>query len=187
MDFPPGLRAVSVLFADIRGYTPLAARLAPSALTRLLNRYYAATSEVLFAHDAVIEFAGDGAMALFNAPIARADHERAALEAAVDIQCAIKELRIPELNVGVGVNSGDGIIGLMEKGDGVKDFTAVGDVVNVAARLQAKAQAGEIVVCERTFEEGRDVIPGQYVVEKASLDLKGKEDPYPAYILRPGS
>lgn len=75
----------------------------------------------------------------------------------------------------------------MEEGEGVKDFIAVGDIVNVAARLPAKAQAGEIVACERTLEKGRDLIPGHYVVEKVSLDLKGKEDPYPAYILRPGA
>jgi adenylate cyclase len=184
MDFPPGLRAVSVLFVDIRGYTPLAERLGPSALTKLLNRYYAATCEVIFRHDAVIEFAGDAVMAIFNAPIPRQDHERAALAAALEIQKAVRELHLPELQVGVGVNAGEGTVGLMVKGD-VKDFTVVGDVVNVAARLQAKAQAGEIIACDTVVEKGRDLIPGSYGVEKASLELKGKEGLCPAYILTP--
>lgn len=184
MDFPPRLRAVSVLFVDIRGYTSLAERLAPSALTKLLNRYYAATSEVLFQHDAVIEFAGDAVMAVFNAPIPREDHERAALVSTVEIQRAVQELRLPELKVGVGVNAGECMVGLMVKGE-VKDFTAVGDVVNVAARLQAKAQAGEIIACDTVVEKGRDLIPASYSIDKASMELKGKEALCQAYILRP--
>jgi len=184
MDFPPSLRAVSVLFADIRGYTPLAARLAPSVLTGLLNRYYAVVSDVLFRHDAVIEFVGDGVMALFNAPIPREDHERMALASAFEVQRAVHDLAIPELRVGVGLNAGEGTIGIMVKGD-ARDFTVVGDIVNVAARLQACAQAGEIVCCERILDKARDLIPEGYAVERASLELKGKEGPCPAYIVRP--
>ena len=184
MDFPPSLRAVSVLFVDIRGYTALAGRLPPATLTDLLNRYYGATSQILFQHDAVIEFAGDAVMAVFNAPIPREDHERMALVAAVEIQRAVEGLRIPGLKVGVGVNAGEGTVGLMTKGE-VKDFTVVGDVVNVAARLQAKAEAGEIIACERVIEKARDLIPGSYAVERASFELKGKDEPYPAFVLRP--
>ena len=184
MDFPPSLRAVSVLFVDIRGYTPLAERLQPAALTKLLNRYYAATSEVLFEHDAVIEFAGDAVMAVFNAPISREDHQRAALVSALEIQRAVRELRIHELAVGVGVNAGQGTVGIMVKGD-MRDFTVVGDVVNVAARLQAQARPGEIIACETVVEKGRDLIPQSYTIEKAALSLKGKEAPCQAYILRP--
>lgn len=185
MDFPPSLRAVSVLFVDIRDYTPLATRLAPVGLMRLLNRYYHAVSAVLFAHDGVVEFAGDAVMAVFNAPIPRDDHERAALAAALEIQEAIRDLAIPELAVGVGINSGEGTVGLMVKGEGVKDFTAVGDVVNVAARLQAKARPGEIVACEHVLERGRDLVPGSYALEKALFELKGKDAPCAAWILRP--
>lgn len=185
MDFPPSLRAVSVLFVDIRDYTPLATRLAPKGLTTLLNDYYATTSRVLFRNDAVIEFAGDAVMAIFNAPIPRADHERAAMSAALEIQAAVQALHIPELAVGVGVNSGEATVGLMVKGGDVRDFTAVGDVVNVAARLQAKARAGEIVSCEAAVEKSRDLIPESYAVEAATLELKGKEEPWRAYVLRP--
>lgn len=185
MDFPPSLRAVSVLFVDIRDYTPLATRLAPKGLTKFLNDYYAATSQVLFRNDAVVEFAGDAVMALFNAPIPRADHERAAINAALEIQGAVQALHIPELAVGVGVNSGEATVGLMVKGGDVRDFTAAGDVVNVAARLQAKARAGEIVSCEAAVEKSRDLIPARYAVEPTTLDLKGKDTPFPAYVLTP--
>jgi adenylate cyclase len=184
MEFPPSLRAVSVLFVDIRDYTPLATRLAPRGLTTLLDRYYGATSQALFNHDAVIEFAGDAVMGLFNAPIPREDHERVALAAALEIQRTVRGLGIPDLTVGIGVNSGEGIVGLMTKGD-VRDFTAVGDVVNVAARLQAKARAGEIVASEQVAERARDLVPEEYVVEKVVFELKGKEEPCPAWVLRP--
>lgn len=186
MDFPPSLRAVSVLFVDIRDYTPLATQLAPVGLTRLLNRYYEATSRVLFAHDAVIEFAGDAVMGLFNAPIPREDHERAALGAALGVQRAVQGLGIPELRVGVGVNAGEGTVGLMVKGE-VRDFTVVGDLVNVAARLQSKARAGEIVVGERVYERGRDLVPAGYSAELTAFELKGKAEPWPAWVLRPAA
>jgi len=185
MDFPPSLRAVSVLVADIRGYTPLAARLAPSVLTGFLNQYYAVVSEVLFRRDAVIEFVGDGIMALFNAPIPREDHERMALLSALEIQDAVHDLQIPELRVGVGVNAGEGTVGIVVKGGDARDFTVVGDIVNVAARLQSLAHAGEIVACERIIDRARDLIPESYTSERVSLELKGKEGPCPAYIVRP--
>ncbi len=185
MDFPPSLRAVSVLFVDIRDYTPLATQLAPKGLTKLLNEYYAATSEVLFRNDAVVEFAGDAVMGLFNAPISRADHERAALNAGLEIQAAVQALHIPDLAVGVGVNSGEATVGLMVKGEGVRDFTAAGDVVNVAARLQAHARPGQIVASEAAVEKSRDLIPDSYAVEAATLELKGKPSPCSAYVLTP--
>ena len=142
---------VGILFADVRDFTPLAEREGPDAVAALLNRFYATAVEVLCAHAIIDKLVGDQVMALYLPrvfPGEPADHmvaDAQALLAATghgDGQ--------PWVSLGVGIDFGAAYVGNVGAGE-VKDFTAIGDVVNTAARLQAAAGSGEIVMSERAY------------------------------------
>jgi adenylate cyclase len=136
-----------VLFADIRDFTGLAERLAPERLVRLLNRYFTAMTEVVQAEDGMVDkFLGDGLLAVFGAPLPQPDHAARACRAALAMQAAVEALNrewaaegLPEIRVGVGVNTGRMVIGNMGSEQRF-DYTVVGDEVNVAARLEAASK-----------------------------------------------
>ena len=152
-------REMTVLFSDLRQFTTLAHALPPSALVSLLNTYRAAMADVVFRHDGVLaQYAGDAIEAFWNAPMDQADHARRACLTALDMVAALDTLRPvfaargwADLDLGVGINSGRMVVGNM----GSKDrliYTAVGDPVNVAARLEelSKEYGVHIVVGEAT-------------------------------------
>jgi len=151
-------RAVTVLFVDIRGFTPLSERLSPERLVETLDQYYDTVSEIIFRHDGQVnKFIGDAVMALFGAlPGESPDHVRRALRAAREIPAAAARIRIPgpedetggglNLPVGVGVNTGDAVVGAVGRRKIRIEYTALGDVVNTAERLQGRAPAGRIYV-----------------------------------------
>ena len=152
-------REMTVLFSDLRQFTTLAHALPPSALVSLLNTYRAAMADVVFRHDGVLaQYAGDAIEAFWNAPMDQADHARRACLTAHDMVAALDTLRPvfaargwADLDLGVGINSGRMVVGNM----GSKDrliYTAVGDPVNVAARLEelSKEYGVHIVVGEAT-------------------------------------
>lgn len=170
-----------VLFADIRGFTQYAEVHSPTAAAELLSRFYALASGVLSEDDALVELVGDQVMALYL-PIFPSISEHATdvmIDAARRLQRRIAA-RADLLPVGVGLHIGTCSVGNVGKG-GEKDFTAVGDVVNTAARLQSQAGAGEIVVSSEIHANSgtrlREAVP-------VSLTLKGKEAPFEAYVLR---
>jgi len=173
---------VTVLFADIRGYTAVTERIAPIEVTKLVNRFYAAASRALLAHHGLLaQIAGDQVMAVFVPGFAGADYRKHAIAAA---RAVLHELGYDQeggnwLDVGVGLCSGEEFVGNVG-GGGFKDFTALGDVTNTAARLTAEAKAGEILACARTYESVAALLPG---AERRELTLKGKELPVPCYIL----
>jgi adenylate cyclase len=153
-------REMTVLFSDLRQFTTLAHALPPSALVSLLNTYRAAMADVVFRHDGVLaQYAGDAIEAFWNAPMDQADHARRACLTALDMVAALDTLRPvfaargwADLDLGVGINSGRMVVGNM----GSKDrliYTAVGDPVNVAARLEelSKEYGVHIVVGEATL------------------------------------
>ena len=173
---------LSVLFADVRGYTTLAEKLSSIETTGLLNRFYQVASEALLAHDAILgQIAGDEVMAIFVPGLAGGGYARQAVDGAVTL---LRRLGYGTTNqwleVGVGICTGDEYVGNVG-GGGFKDFTAIGDVTNTAARLQASAHGGEIVMCSRTFAALR----GAYQdVEQERLQLKGKNAKVDAYRIR---
>ncbi len=173
---------VTVLFADIRGYTSATELTSSMEITKLVNRFYAAASHALLAqHGVLAQTAGDQVMALFVPGFAGGDYRRHAVAAA---QGLLRELGYGQeegnwVDVGVGLCSGEDFVGNVG-GGGFKDFTALGDVTNTAARLTAMAKSGEIVACAHTYESVRSVIPG---VDRREVTLKGKELPVACYTV----
>jgi adenylate cyclase len=163
---------VSVLFADVRGYTSIAERLSSIETTALLHRFYQAASTALLAHDAILgQIAGDEVMAIFVPGLAGPQFVRRAVQAGEALLRGVGYGAVGNwLNVGVGICSGEEYVGNVG-GGGFKDFTAIGDVTNTAARLQAQAAGGEILVCASTYEAVTDLYPA---AEPQRLQLKGK-------------
>lgn len=182
---PVGCRdlEVGVLFADVRGYTALSESLAPSEITELMNRFYTLATELLLRHDAVIDkLIGDEVMALFIpswTPNAVAEMVSAGDELLRGVGFGSDEK--PWLPLGIGVDCGVASVGNVGTED-VKDFTAIGDVVNTAARLQECAQAGQLVMSEQVHNVVRPEWPESATVE---LELKGKSEPVRAYVVSP--
>ncbi len=172
---------IGVLFADVRGFTTMSETTPAEELATLLNRFYAAAMDSLVHRSAIIDkMVGDQVMALFipwfvESPITKM------CDAADDLLKAIgfggKDE--PWLPLGIGMDFGRAFVGNVGVGE-VKDFTAIGDVVNTAARLQSQATAGQIVMSDRVFEAVADRYPD---AKRAELDLKGKSEPVVAHIV----
>jgi len=180
-------REMTVLFSDLRNFTTLAHALHPETLVALLNTYRAEMADVVFRHDGVLaQYAGDAVEAFWNAPMAQPDHARRACETALDMVSALERLR-PEFarrgwahfDLGVGINSGQMVVGNM----GSKDrliYTAVGDPVNVASRLEglSKEYGVRVVVGEATTTAAPQAFAYRF------LDLvavKGRAEPLRCY------
>lgn len=175
---------ISVLFADVRGSTGIAERMAPGEFSQLLARFYGAAAEVVDDWDGIVDkFVGDGAVALFIPGFAGPDHAQNAISAAREIlERTGNDGPDPWIPVGVAVHTGTSFVGSVGEGDAF-DFTAVGDTVNTAARLDGVAGAGEILVSESTATEAGLDTAG---LERRSLDLRGREHAVDAWVLKPG-
>jgi class 3 adenylate cyclase len=172
----------TILFADLQGFTSLSERSNPRAIVELLNSYFDAAVPAIFAQaGSVIGFAGDAIVAVFNAPKRQPDHALRAARAALDLQGAVEALPItgarPRFRV--GLNTGEVVVGSIGS-DEMRNFTAIGDAVNVAARLQTYAQAGEVVLGQRTYEQLGDCAR---VVRLGTPALKGKTELLEVYQL----
>jgi adenylate cyclase len=185
-ELPPGGAEVdiAVLFADVRGSTGLAEHADVASFAALMNRFYKAATAVLVAHDALIDkLIGDEVMGLFIPGITGPSYRRSAVEAGVDLLRAVGygTEAGPWLAMGVGVNAGVAYVGNVG-GDGVLDFTALGDPVNVASRLQAAAAPGEIVVSESVDEGLAELLPG---CARRTVALRGHHEPVAVVAHRP--
>ena len=173
---------VTALFADLRGFTSYSERHEPEEVVTLLNRYYAAMIPCLLEHEGtIVNYAGDLVMAVFNAPSRQADHAMRAARAALAMRDAINELTHgdPQLpTFGIGINTGPALVGNI--GAELRDYTVIGDTVNVASRLEGAAEEGEVLIgAETRAQLGAGVI----VEEAGSFELKGKTEPVPAWRL----
>jgi adenylate cyclase len=173
---------VTVLFADLRGFTPFAERTPPAQVVELLNRYFQRAVPLILSHGGtVVQFVGDAVMAVFNAPKPLADHALAAARAGLAMQEAITEeiggnTDLPRFRV--GINTGPALVGNI--GGQVRNFTAIGDTTNLAARLEGIADPGQVVIGAST----RAALGDQAVVTSLGpLDIKGKAQPVEAYVL----
>jgi adenylate cyclase len=174
---------VAVLFADMRGSTALGERLGPTAYAELLNRFYRATSHVLVAAESWINnLVGDEIVALYI-PAMGPEYRQRAVTAGVQLLNAVgyKRGEEPWLPVGVGVNAGLAFVGKVGT-SGTNQVTALGDTVNTAARMQAAAAPGELLVSEELY---RSVASEYPAAEQRTLDLRGKEQSFPVRVLRP--
>jgi len=171
---------VSVLFSDIRGFSTLAERLSARDGAAIVGRHLSAMAEVVLAHGGMIDkFQGDSVMAVFGAPDPAPDHAERALRCAVAMQQRQAELNaegwdaeVPELGVGIGVNTGLVIAGTVG-GGGRLEYTVVGDAVNVAQRLQSEAEAGEIVASATTVASAPSIASEAI----GPRSVKGREEP----------
>jgi adenylate cyclase len=172
---------IGVLFADVRGFTSLAERMAPDDLARLLNRFYAAASKVLIRSAIIDKLVGDEVMALYMPQLLGELWEDELVRDATDLLASVGygTTEEPWLALGVGIDVGRAHVGNVGAGE-VKDFTALGDVVNTAARLQSAAGAGQIVLSERLFERVATRPPN---ATATSLELKGKHGEQQARVI----
>jgi adenylate cyclase len=174
---------VTVLFADLRGFTPFAERTTPDRVVAMLNRYFGQAVPVLLANGGtVVQFVGDAVMAVFNAPARQPDHALRAARAALGMQEAIEALagREPDWpRFRVGVNTGPALVGNIGS-DEFRNFTAIGDTVNLAARLEEVAEAGQVVVGPTTHA----AIAEQAVARRLDpIEIRGKRDPVTCWVL----
>ena len=163
---------VSMLFADVRGSSKLARQMPVLDFTRLMNRFYRVSGEVLFEADGIIEkFVGDEVVALFLPFLAGSEHTRRAVEAAEGLLRATGHGSTdgPWLPLGAGVHTGSAFVGIVHSG-GSAQFTALGDPVNIAAHLAAQAAIGEILVTTDAASAASIQDEGR---ERRSLSLKG--------------
>jgi adenylate cyclase len=171
-------RYVTTLFADLRGYTALAADQAPEATLDLLNRYLTAVSDAVERQDGTVaDLLGDGVFACFGAPIVHSNDPERAIRSAVEMQAVVGALEFPSipglrLQTGVGITSGEVIAGNIGS-ERRMHYAVVGDAVNIAARLQAVAGPGQILIDEPTHVLVRDIVTSQ---DLGSLRLAGKGD-----------
>jgi adenylate cyclase len=177
---PPGGTSmdVGVLFADVRGFTELAERTEDQELSVLLRRLYAAAEEVLFPDALIDKLIGDEVMALYIPAFGRLpDPPRVMLDHARDLLARVGygSAEGPFLELGIGLDFGPAFVGNIGE-RWLHDFTAVGDVVNTASRLQSEARGGEIVMTGRVAEGlvGASGVP-------VSIEVKGKAEPVEAY------
>jgi len=174
-------RFVTVLFADLSGYTAVSERMDPEAVKALVDRTLRRLGDEVTRHGGTVDkYIGDNVMALFGAPVAHEDDEERAVRAALGMQGAMGEINAgltarhgASFQLRVGINTGEVLAGAV--GDG---YTVIGDTVNVAARLQAAARPGTVTVGERTYRATRDSV--EYRVLEP-LTLKGKAEPVPAW------
>ena len=172
---------LSLLFADVRGSTGIAEGMDPMTFRTLLDRFYHKATDVLVSHDAIVDkFVGDEVVALFIPALAGADHARHAIDAARDLMRATGHgsAEGPWIPIGAGVHTGLAYVGTV--GDTVTDFTALGDNVNVTARLASAAGPGEVLVSAATAGDA-DLDPS---LETRTLTLRGRTQPLEVRVLR---
>jgi len=174
---------ITTIFADVRGFTSFSEKLAPEQLVSILNKYLAAAAESILIHEGTVDkFMGDAVMAWFNAPIPQEDHTLRAVKAALGLRNSIEELHKnfpPEfqLGFGVGIHFGPAILGLVGTEKRI-DYTAIGDSVNTAKRIQENASKGQILISDDAFK----LVSDQIVVQKVEPILaKGKRQPLKVY------
>jgi adenylate cyclase len=170
---------MSILFADVRGSTALSERMSPTEFGRLINRFFVEASGAIIREDGLLEkLAGDAVAAFWGAGIAGPHYVARTIRAAQDVQKAMREQNIP---VGVGVHAGVAYFGAMGSEDGLVNISAVGDEVNLAARLASKAAAGEIILSEQALAKAG--VDGS-ALESRRLELKGISEPVTVRVMR---
>jgi class 3 adenylate cyclase/cytochrome bd-type quinol oxidase subunit 2 len=172
---------VTSLFADLRGFTTFSERSSPTEIVDMLNQYFdVATRVVLDENGTVVQFVGDALMALFNAPARQPDHALRAARAALILQHEVDKLARPGWpRFRVGINTGEALVGNIG-GETLRNFNAMGDAVNVAARLETQATPGQVVIGAATRDRIGECA---LVTPLGDLMVKGRLQPVPAFVL----
>jgi adenylate cyclase len=178
--FPGGAEVeMSMLFVDVRGSTALSEKLTVTEFRELINRFFVESSKAIAKEDGLLEkLAGDAVAAFWGAGFAGPDYVAKTISAAQKVQKVMAQQKIP---VGIGVHAGVAYFGAMGSAGGLVNISAIGDEVNMAARLASKAAAGEIILSEQALAQAD--IDGSRL-ESRRLDLKGISEPVTVRVMR---
>ena len=184
-------KQMTFLFSDIRGFTPISEKYKgnPEGLTKLINRFLTRMTDVIIKNGGTIDkFMGDCIMAFWNAPIANPKHKQMAIKSAIEMQKELAKLNkkliaegLPEINIGIGINSGEALVGNMGSEQRF-DYSVIGDAVNLASRLESssKTLGKTLVIGEGTRETIEDHFKFKYI---DSITVKGKTEKIKVYTI----
>ncbi len=176
---------ITVLYADIRGFTRLSENAKPEKVVQLLNKYFSAMTDIIFAHGGTLDkYIGDGLMALFGAPTASPEDAANALNAAVAMQRRIiginEELHaegFQEIGVGMGLHTGEATVGYIGS-ERRSEYTAIGDTVNLASRLESNSKGGQILLSDATARIANSRYP---LIPREAITVKNRFQPVPLF------
>src|SRR5690349_5842670 len=178
-------QTITILFADIRGFTRISEHAPPEKIVSLLNRYFSAMTDIIFAHGGTLDkYLGDGLMALFGAPTATPQDAANALATAVAMQrrmisinAELRDEGFPEIGVGIGLHTGEVTVGYIGS-ERRSEYTAIGDAVNTSSRLESNAKGGQILVSEATAKAAKSRYE---LTSRDPISVKNREQPDPLY------
>jgi adenylate cyclase len=174
---------LTMLFADVRGSTTLAEQMSAREFSGLINRFYTVATHVLIQTDAMVDrLMGDEAIGLYVPGFSGPEHPRKAIEAAQDLLklTGHRDPKGPWLPVGIGIHTGPAFVGVVGGDDHPADFTALGDNVNITARLASHAGQGEILISEAAYSASKLDLGD---LEHRQMELKGKSEPIDVRVL----
>ncbi|MEI6306211.1 MAG: adenylate/guanylate cyclase domain-containing protein [Deltaproteobacteria bacterium] len=177
-------REVTILFADLRGFTAMVAGQPAGTVIQMLNDCLIKMSEIIFKHQGTIDkFMGDSIMVLFGVPVRRQDDVEKALACAVEMQIAMniissahRERGMPEMYMGIGINTGNVLAGTLGS-EHYSEYTVIGDEVNLASRIEAFSLRGQVLISQSTYECCKD-----FVVAADPIDIHVKGKPLPVSL-----
>ena len=178
-------QTLTILFADVRGFSTLSAQISPEVLIELLNQYMRVAADAILDQEGTLDkFMGDAVMAWFNAPIPQEDHTLRAVKAAIGMRDAVNALHkeLPpqfQLGFGAGIHHGPAVLGLVGTEKRI-DYTAIGDSVNTAKRIQENAAEGQILITADAYAFVKDQIQVRQI---EPVQAKGKRQPIEVYEL----
>jgi len=176
-------REVSVLFGDIRNFTPMSEQLSPEEVVKMLNTYLSVVTDTVIQHDGIVnKFWGDSIIAVWNAPQLQPEHALLAVKAAWEAQQKLAELRqsddrLRPVQFGIGINTGIALVGNIGSA-GRTEYTVIGDSVNIASRICSSAPGGQVWIGAETYNQTKDYIEAE---ELEPQKLKGKAEPVIVY------
>jgi adenylate cyclase len=179
---------VTVMFADIRGFTTMSETMEPGRVVEILNEYFTRVTDVIFDNGGTLDkYIGDAVMAVFGAPISKGNDAAAAVNSAMQIQRLLVELNRdaaarewPELRVGIGINTGNAIAGNIGSPRRL-DYTVVGDAVNTAQRLMTNARGGQILISESTARKLGKTGKTIDLERLPEMKVKGRSEAVPVF------
>lgn len=169
-------KTVTILFADMRGFTSLSEKISPRQVVSILNRYLSRMTDIVFKYNGTLDkYVGDEIMATYNVPLDMDDHALMAVKTAIEMQKESRKLM--KVKYGIGINTGPVIVGNIGSKKRL-DYTVIGDAVNLAARLCGKCEGDQILISEETYHLVKDKIKTHFI---GDVQVKGKAKPIKVY------
>lgn len=180
-------KEVTIFFSDIRGFTPMSEALSPEEVVHILNEYFTEMTRIIFKYEGTLDkFMGDAIMAIYGAPIEYPDHAERAVLASIEMSQKMKELQAKwraegkkEVNIGIGINTGEVVVGNIGSAERM-EYTAIGDNVNLAQRLESVAEKGQILISSSCYERVKHRVVARML---DPIKLKGKSEKVVCYAV----